>query len=186
MRIRPIVLSVLLSTFIAVGIPQTGLLQIFSTPSVDAATVAAKKPAAKAKPAVEKPIDKTSYEPVESLAVVRNPEQWLGKKVTFDGVFNSFDGFALDYKPAFRDSKDFVSVLIRRPDAPQHSIPLSELKMVFPRSKSKSVRDLEPGDKVKIHGKVFSTALGDPWMEIDNLEITEKNPNSKTKTEKKS
>lgn len=140
-------------------------------------------PAKKAVAVPSKPINKASYEHVGPLDVLKNPEQWLNKKVTFNGTFNSFDAYALDYKGAFRDSKDYVAVLIRRPDAPSHNIPLSELKMLYPRAKSKAVRDLEPGDKVEIFGKVFSTALGDPWLDLDEVTITEKTPNSKHKAD---
>jgi hypothetical protein len=154
-----------------------------TTPTSVAATKAKPKAAAKKpKPTVAAtPINKGSYDTVDSLDVVKNPAGFMGKKVRFTGVFSSFDAYALDYKPAFRDAKDYVSVLIRRPDTPAHTIPLSELKMLFPRSKSKTVRDLEPGDKIEVYGKVFSTALGDPWMDLDEVNILEKTPNSKLK-----
>ena len=41
--------------------------------------------------------------------------------------------------------------------------------------------DLEQGDKIKISGKVFSTALGDPWVDIDDIKVLTKKENKEQK-----
>ena len=80
----------------------------------------------------------------------------------------------------------FLIVLIRRPDVTSHKIPLSELKLLFPRTKSKQVKDLETGDTVFVQGKVFSTALGDPWVEVEQVMILDKSKEPKIKKAEKS
>ena len=40
--------------------------------------------------------------------------------------------------------------------------------------------NLDAGDEIEFTGRVFSTALGDAWMDVDNLKIiTKKNPPKK-------
>ena len=34
--------------------------------------------------------------------------------------------------------------------------------------------DLETGDKIEITAKVFSTALNDPWLDVENLVVIKK------------
>lgn len=34
--------------------------------------------------------------------------------------------------------------------------------------------DLNAGDEVRFSGRVFSTALGDPWMDVDTFEVINK------------
>jgi lysyl-tRNA synthetase class II len=106
--------------------------------------------------------------------LLKAPEQFLNKNVTFEGTFNSFSSIGLDYKKAMKSSKDYVSILIRRPDVTDHTIPLSELKMFFPRKKSESVMTLESGDIIKITGQVFSTALSEPWLEVSEVKVIQK------------
>ena len=120
-----------------------------------------------------------SYQDVDPLNLVKNPKDYLNKKVSFTGTFNSFDGYALNYDKALRSDKDYVNVVIRRPDATHHPIPLSELKLFLAREKSKQALDLEAGDKIVIHAKEFSTALNDPWLDVDEVTIIEKNPKAK-------
>lgn len=120
-----------------------------------------------------------SYQDVDPLNLVKNPKDYLNKKVSFTGTFNSFDGYALNYDKALRSDKDYVNVVIRRPDATHHPIPLSELKLFLSREKSKQALDLEAGDKVVVHAKEFSTALNDPWLDVDEVTIIEKNPKAK-------
>jgi hypothetical protein len=52
-----------------------------------------------------------------------------------------------------------------------HSIPLSELKLFYPRKQSEALGDLEPGDALTIEGTVFSTALREPWVDITSLKV---------------
>ncbi len=131
---------------------------------------------AKEKAALDKEIDASvaSAMKVESLDLLKNPAQHLNQKVTFTGVFNRFADTALDYKKAFRDSRDYVSFFILRPDVSQHTIPLSELKLFFPRKKSSEVMELETGDKIQIVGTQFSNALDEPWVDVEHIKILQK------------
>lgn len=132
-----------------------------------------------------KPALNKTYESVEVLELVRHADQWLDKPVAFEGTFNTFHNLALDYKGAFRDSKDFLSFLILRPDVGHHEIPLSELKMTYPRKRVNEIMDLQAGDKILVKGTVFSTALGDPWVDVDSITITQAAPKPAAKSPKK-
>ena len=112
-----------------------------------------------------------TYLSVSPIDVVDCPAKYLNKNITFSAEFVSFSGLGLDYKPAFRDSSKYIGVLIKRPDVVGHDIPLSELKMFMTRELAEKNIDIEKDDKVKITGKVFSMALGDPWMDITSFEI---------------
>lgn len=118
---------------------------------------------------------------VSPIAIVDNPKAYLNKKVMFSGEFVSFTSLGLDYKPAFRDSQKYIGVLMKRPDVKNHTIPLSELKMFMTRELAEKNIDIDTGDTFMITGKVFSTALGDPWLDITEFKIT----NKKAKTEEK-
>jgi hypothetical protein len=111
---------------------------------------------------------------VESLELLQTPDRYLNRKVTFTGTFNRFADIALDYKKAFRDSRDYVTFFILRPDVSAHTIPLSEMKLFFPRKKSSEVMELESGDKIQIVGVPFSTALDEPWIDVEHIKILEK------------
>lgn len=122
-----------------------------------------------------------SYTQVSPLDIVREPEKYLEKGVAFEGVFNTFSPIGLDYKKAFRSSTDYITMLINRPDVSNHTIPLSELKLFFPRKESEAVLHLESGDKIDVKGKEFSTALGDAWVDVTDLKIlTPKKATEKT------
>ena len=112
--------------------------------------------------------------PVDPLALMGNPAQYLNKKVTFTGTFNRFADIALDYKKAFRDSRDYVTFFILRPDVTDHTIPMAEMKLFFPRKKSPEVMDLDTGDKIQIIGTEFSTALDEPWIDVEHIRVLEK------------
>lgn len=109
---------------------------------------------------------------VSPLSLVKNPEIYLNKTVTFSGEFVSFTSLGLDYKPAFRDGTKYIGILMKRPDVKAHTIPLSELKMLMTREMAEKNTDIETGDKFKLTGKVFSTALGDPWLDVTEFTIT--------------
>lgn len=111
---------------------------------------------------------------VDALGLLKSPDAYLNKKITFTGTFNRFADIALDYKKAFRDSKDYVTFFVLRPDVTDHSIPLAELKLFFPRKKSSEVMDLEAGDKIQIVGTEFSSALGEPWVDVEHIKIIQK------------
>jgi len=116
----------------------------------------------------------TTATPIESLAILRDPAHYLNKKVTFTATFNRFADIALDYKKAFRDSRDYVTFFILRPDVTDHTIPMSEMKLFFPRKKSSEVMDLDSGDKIQIIGTEFSTALDEPWIDVEHIRVLEK------------
>jgi hypothetical protein len=121
---------------------------------------------------------------LEPLALLKEPKTYMNKKVAFTGVFNGFSGLGLDYKKAFRDSRDYVAFSILRPDVTANTIPLSELKLFFPRKKSAEVTDLESGDTVQVIGTVFSAALEEPWITVDYIKVLQKNKTQKVSSEK--
>ncbi len=114
------------------------------------------------------------YEDTTPIALLKAPEQFLDKGVRFLATFNSFSNLGLDYEKAMRESKDYISMLILRPDVKHHKIPLSELKLIYPRKQSEAVLNLESGDKIRLTGSVFSQALGDPWVDVEQVEVIEK------------
>jgi hypothetical protein len=128
---------------------------------------------------IKKPkvIVESEYEPAFLGSLLDNPEKYIGKKIKFRGKFSSFTTLALDYDPALRKSKDYISLCIFRPDT---KIPLSELKLAYPLSEAKEnlvIRDVEEGDLIEFYGQVFSAALGEPWVDVDsikNLNLTKK------------
>jgi hypothetical protein len=94
-------------------------------------------------------------------------------------VFNKFSTLGLDYKPAMKSSKEYISFLVKRDDVLDHTVPLSELKIFIKRAKAEKLVDLESGDKIEIKGKVFSNAMGDAWVEayeVISLEPKPKKP----------
>ncbi len=125
---------------------------------------------------------KSYYLIVDPLDLVKKPAEFMKKDVQFEATFNRFSDLGLDYPKALRESTDFVNVLVLRPDVGNHQIPLSELKLFFPRKKSADVMELESGDVVNIKGSVFSSAMNDPWLDIDEIKILKK---LKEKEEKK-
>lgn len=124
-------------------------------------------------------VDETQYQAANSLDVVNHPNNYLNKKIKMNGTFDKFSILGLDYKPAFRNSKEYISFLIRRNDVVDHVVPLSEMKLFLKREMAEKFIDLEAGDKIEIYGRVFSSALGDPWIEVEHLKITQKMPSKK-------
>ena len=104
--------------------------------------------------------------------LVAKPNQYLGKNVKLKVTFFAFTNLALDYAPALRSSKTYLSFLVLCPS--NSHVPLSELKiaMLTPKeteSDFKMIGDLKEGDQLEIAGKVFSAALDDPWLEVIKL-----------------
>ena len=131
----------------------------------------------------KKPINKAEFQPVLVGTLLTNPSEFLNKKIKFRGKFSSFTTLALDYKPALRESKKFISLCIFRTDS---HVPLSELKLAYPVEEAKDnqvIRELEEGDIIEIYGKVFSAALDEPWVDI--LHITKIASGEKKKAEDK-
>lgn len=115
-----------------------------------------------------------NYISTSSLTIVSNPNNYLNKNVKFNAVFDKFSSLGLDYKKAMRSSQDYIGILIKRDDVTDHTVPLSEMKLFLKRKEAEKFIDLESGDKIQIEGKVFSTALGDPWIEINKLTVLNK------------
>ncbi len=131
------------------------------------------------KTAVKPAVKETTVSPV---AVVNNPDAYLNKTITFNAEFVAYSSLGLDYKPAFRDGSKYISILIKRDDVSNHTIPLSEMKIFVTREEAEKHVDLEQGDKIKITGTVFSTALGDPWVDVKTFTVlSQKNKTTDTK-----
>ena len=114
-------------------------------------------------------INESEFESVLIGKLLENPQNYLDKKIKFRGKFSSFTTLALDYERALRKSKDYISLCIFRPDS---KIPLAELKLAYPLKEAKEdevIRELDEGDLLEIYGKVFSTALDEPWVDIVSL-----------------
>ena len=114
------------------------------------------------------------YIDVNPLSVVNNPYQYLNKYIRIRAKFDKFSTLGLDYKPALRPHEKYISFLIQRPDITNHNIPLSEFKIFLTKEVAEKHIDLDSGDEVLFTGRVFSTALGDPWMDVDHFEVTNK------------
>lgn len=149
-------------------------LLLFNLGNIQAAVQTPVKPAVKQQPAV-------AYLNVSPIEVVNNPARYLNKNITFNAELVAFTSLGLDYKPAYRDPNKYIGVLIRRPDVSDYTIPLSEMKIFITRETAEKNVDIDSGDKVKISGKVFSTALGDPWVDATTFTVISK----KEKSEKK-
>lgn len=109
------------------------------------------------------------------INVVSAPEKYKGRKLVLDGYFFSYSTLALDYKKAYRSSKDFVSIVLSRPDFPE--IPLVEMKLAVPIKMFKENEDLQGidhGDLIRLEAKVFEVALGEPWLEVQSIKVKEK------------
>ena len=128
-----------------------------------------------------KTAENTSYVSVCPLDVVANPEAYLGKSIKMKATFDKIATLGLDYKPAYRSSQDYISFLIKRDDVTDHTIPLSEMKIFIKRTEAEKFIDLDSGDVIEIYGKVFSTALSDPWVDVNKLVVVQKKTPAKTK-----
>ncbi len=141
------------------------------------------KPAPVAKGQITQASQAVNYQTVDPMELVANPKNYLNKNIEITALFDKFSTIGLDYPPVNKSSKDYISFMIKRPDvqSKDYSIPYSEIKFIIKRDKAEKLIDLESGDKIKITGKVFSDALGDPWVDVDEVKVLE----AKTKTSKK-
>lgn len=119
------------------------------------------------------------YAPVSANAVVKNPSLYMNKYVKIKATFNKFSTLGLDYKPVMRSSQDYISFLILNDELP--GVPLSEMKIFIKRTEAEKFIDLDSGDKIEFDAKVIGTALGDPWLEVQKLTVTQKKPKDKDK-----
>ena len=111
------------------------------------------------------------------MELVKNPGAFLNKTVRFEGHFSSYTNLGLDFPEALRESKTHVGLLVFRGDVyPQYHISLSELKLFVPRKGNEKLEELNPNDAVSIEGKVFTTVLGDPWVDVIKLTKTSSAP----------
>ncbi len=141
-----------------------GGISISTAPAVYSAPTAVKSAPAAVKTA-------PAYTCVNPLDVVNTPSKYLNKNITFEAEFETYTSLGLDYKPAYKDPAKYIGILIRRNDVKTKSIPLAEMKIFVDRETAEKHPDLEAGDKIKISGTVFSTALGDPWVNVKKLEV---------------
>lgn len=114
------------------------------------------------------------YIDVNPLDIVANPSKYLRRNVRIKAKFDKFSTLGLDYPPALRSSEKYISFLIQRPDVTNHNIPLSELKIFLKKEVAEKHIDLDAGDEIMFSGKIFSTALGDPWMDVDEFKVINK------------
>ena len=133
----------------------------------------------------KEPIVESEFQPILLGTLLETPQDFLSKKIKFRGKFSSFTTLALDYEPALRKSKDYISLCIFRPDS---KIPLSELKLAYPIEDAKDnivIRELDEGNLIEIYGEVFSTALDEPWVDILSIKKLETANNKKSGDESK-
>lgn len=122
------------------------------------------------------------YQDVNALSVVSNPNRYLRRNIRIKGKFDKFATLGLDYAPAMRSSEKYITFLIQRPDITNHNIPLSELKIFLKKEVAEKHIDLDAGDEVEFTGRIFSTALGDAWMDVDDFKVVNKiNKDKQTK-----
>ncbi len=113
--------------------------------------------------------------PMATVDLVASPAKYKGHKVAVEGEFYAFSTLPLDYKNAMRSSKDYVGIVLTRPDHPK--IPLVELKLAVPIKMFKDdeiLSGVEHGDMVRVEGKVFAVALGEAWVDVTELKIKQK------------
>lgn len=181
----------------------------FSAPAAVEAASAKPVKSVEKKETEKKEAAKTPEPVLENVAsvtpeeLVKHPHEFLNRNVKFNANFFAFSNLALDYKPAMKPSKTYLSLLVLTPGS---HVPLSELKlaMLIPKEKdpeTELLSKLKDGDQIEIVGKEFSSALDDPWVEIYKLkkigsskeeekkvasETSSEKPKSEEKTEEKS
>ncbi len=122
------------------------------------------------------------YKHVDSLDLVANPSKYMNKRIKIKAKFDKFSALGLDYPPAARDAKTYISFLIKRENVKGYNIPLSELKLILKRDYAeKELVNLEAGDDIEIYGSVFCAALGDPWVDVEKVTILTPKPNKEKK-----
>ena len=117
---------------------------------------------------------------VKPLTVVNSPKTYLNKTIIMEAKFDKFSTLGLDYKPAMKSSDSYISFLIKRDDT-SYNIPLSEMKLFIKRTTAEKFIDLKTNDEIEIKGVVFSDALGDAWIDVNELKITKKASEEKKK-----
>lgn len=137
--------------------------------------VCSQVPTTKAPVVVSTPsMPQTQYIEVKPLELVANPYKYNKRNIKIRAKFDKFATLGLDYPAAMRSHEEYISFLIQRPDITNHNIPLSELKIFLKKDDAEKYIDLDTGDEIVFTGRVFSTALGDPWMDVHNLTVVNK------------
>lgn len=144
------------------------------------------KEKAEAPAAPEPPLE--NVQNVTTQQLVDKPADYLHKNVKFTAPFHAYSSLALDYKPAMRSSKNYLSFLILRPNS---KVPFSEIKLAMPIPKDKDpknklLQDLKDGDTIEVAGTVFATALDEPWVDVKQLTKIASAPDPKKDKEKDS
>lgn len=114
-----------------------------------------------------------AYTKIKDLLV--SPKAYKGKRVKLMGDFYSYSSLPLDYPPAMREAKNYIGIVLARPDMKQ--VPLVELKLAFKLETFKNIEDqlnLEQGDTIKISGRVYEVALGEPWVDVASIEVVKR------------
>ncbi len=173
----------------------SGISPLYAAPpAAPAAKPATTKPAEKAPEKAPEKATKPTPEPVienvqsvNAEQLVDKPHDYLNKNVKFTANFFAFSSLALDYKPALRPAKTHLSFLILKDNS---HIPLSELKLAMAIPKEKDAENtllakLKDGDQLEITGKVFNTALDEPWVDVLRLKLLKAAPDEKKIAEEK-
>ena len=114
----------------------------------------------------------SEYKKVSAADLVAHPSKYMDKKIKLTGKFDKFTAIGLDYPPVNRDAKNHISFMIRKSSGSGYIIPFSELKLIVKRDYAeKELINIETGDDIEIYGKVFSKALGDPWVDVERVVI---------------
>lgn len=187
-RFNILIISAVLMLFIG-GIGSTQLLAANAPAKQPAKTAPApiKKgatttlPAKPGKPVVTTPVQNYTYVPVKPLDLVAHPNAFLNKRIKIQAKFDKFSSLGLDYKPAMRSSQKYITFLICR-DNTANVIPLSELKNFLKREVAEKNIDLETGDIIEYSGLVFSNALGDVWLEVEDFKVIQSKAKDKKAT----
>ena len=129
---------------------------------------------AQQKPKVQKPAVESQPINATSLSIVNNPAKFLGKRVKMQATFDKFSTLGLDYNKALRPATKYIGILIQRDDVVDHNVPLSEMKLFLTKELAEKHIDLDTGDKIEITAKEFSTALNDPWLDVESITIIKK------------
>ncbi len=133
------------------------------------------------KSSVVTPTQTYTYAPVKPLDIVAHPNAFVNKRVKIRAKFDKFSSLGLDYKPAMRSSQKYITFLICR-DNTTNVIPLSELKNFLKREVAEKNIDLETGDIIEYSGLVFSNALGDVWLEVEDFKVIQSKAKDKKAT----
>ncbi|MCI1273830.1 MAG: hypothetical protein LKG27_05295 [Clostridiaceae bacterium] len=127
------------------------------------------------------PQSNVNYLEVAPLDLVASPERYYNRHIKVKAKFDKFSTLGLDYAPAMRSSEKFISFLIQRPDVADHDVPLSEMKIFMNRTEAEKHIDMNSGDIIEFTGKVFSTALGDVWVDVEKFTVISTAPKTQNK-----